>query len=284
MDTKINPSKNQQKTFHLLGPRLQTVASFVPPMARLGDIGTDHAYLPVALFEQGKITKAIAVDVHKGPYETAKAAVEARSLTHVIDVRFGDGLKPINPGEVDTLTFAGMGGRTILDILAARPEVVDDVSEVIVQPQGLEAGVRQAFLNGGWLIKQECLVEEEGRIYVVMAYSKREGKGLAEILERQERWRERALNHIRKDQAALAGKKQGLNESEVLNDSYWHLGPLILENPNTLFKRLVETNITELQKRIEEMKKAKSQEVQKRRQEVALEKNILVRLSELLFD
>ena len=43
-----------------LPPRLRTIADLVPPGARLVDVGTDHAYLPVWLLSHGKIASAIA--------------------------------------------------------------------------------------------------------------------------------------------------------------------------------------------------------------------------------
>ena len=38
---------------------------------KLADIGTDHGYVPVCLLQSGKIPFAVAVDVHKGPLESA---------------------------------------------------------------------------------------------------------------------------------------------------------------------------------------------------------------------
>ena len=39
-----------------LTPRLRSVAELVPRGARFADVGTDHAYLPVWLLQQGRIT------------------------------------------------------------------------------------------------------------------------------------------------------------------------------------------------------------------------------------
>ncbi|WP_141690785.1 SAM-dependent methyltransferase, partial [Pseudomonas sp. 1 R 17] len=40
---------------HTLSMRLERVAAQVPRGARLADIGSDHAYLPVALMRRGVI-------------------------------------------------------------------------------------------------------------------------------------------------------------------------------------------------------------------------------------
>lgn len=46
-----------------LSPRLAFLAGWVPQGARLADIGTDHAYLPVWLDVHGRVNKAIAADL-----------------------------------------------------------------------------------------------------------------------------------------------------------------------------------------------------------------------------
>lgn len=51
-----------------LSKRLETVADFVPQGARLVDVGSDHAYLPLFLVEQKRIDFAIAGEVVQGPY------------------------------------------------------------------------------------------------------------------------------------------------------------------------------------------------------------------------
>ena len=47
-----------------LSTRLQAVADFVTAGYKLADIGTDHAYIPIALVEQNRIPGAIAMDIN----------------------------------------------------------------------------------------------------------------------------------------------------------------------------------------------------------------------------
>lgn len=259
-------------TEHLLGPRLQAVAALVPRGLCLGDIGTDHAYLPITLFAKGHIRRAVAVDVHRGPFLSALKAVQARGLEGAIDVRLGDGLGPLRPGEVDVLTIAGMGGRTMLEILAAGPAVLNGVSDLIVQPQGLEAGVRQELLKTGWRLRDERLVEEDGRIYVVMAFSRQTGWGWDALREYQDLWVRRLLTGV----AAETG--------ETAMALFWQFGPLIWRQSehcrNELLGRQLTAEYAEISHRLDEMKKARSPLVQHRRRQDRQTTVLLARLIE----
>ena len=249
----------------ILGPRLQTVASFVPNGANLGDIGTDHAYLPIALYETQRISKAVAIDVHEGPYQSALIAVKARHLEAVIDVRFGDGLMPLESGEVNVLTLAGMGGRTMLDILTARPDVLESVHDLIMQPQGAERAVRLALLGDGWRLKAEKLVEEDDRIYVVMAYSKDDGWDGAELQTIEGNWTQR-LHPLLKNGSILAAEFQSLVRKLV-----WHFGPLVLEERTDLLTRYINVYRSMLARRMEQMKKSNNTEIMAKIREVSEE-------------
>lgn len=248
-----------------LGPRLQMVAAFVPKGANLGDIGTDHAYLPIALYETQQISKAVAVDVHEGPYQSALAAVKVRHLDTVIDVRFGDGLRPLESGEVNVLTLAGMGGRTMLDILSARPDVLESVHDLILQPQGSESALRLALLGDGWRLKAERLVEEDGRIYVVMAYSKDNGWDSAQLQMIERQWSER-LHTVLEKESILASEFQRLVKKLV-----WHFGPLVLEERTDLLAEYMGEYKSMLVKRMEQMKKSKNAEIMVKIKEVSEE-------------
>lgn len=247
-----------------LGPRLQTVASFVPEGAKLGDIGTDHAYLPIALYETHQIARAVAVDVHEGPYQSALSAVKGRHLEAVIDVRFGDGLMPLKPEEVNVLTLAGMGGRTMLDILAARPDVLNSVSDLIVQPQGGEGPLRLALMDGGWRLRAERLVEEEDRIYIVMAYSKEEGWDNVELLKKERVWKQRM--HPLLESGIIVATE--MEFSSLVHRLVWHFGPLVLEERTDLLRDHLNEYSSMLSRRMEQMKKSNSTEIMAKIREV----------------
>jgi tRNA (adenine22-N1)-methyltransferase len=151
-----------------LPARLQAVADYVPPGKTVADIGTDHALLPVYLVTRGVSPRVIGVEKAPGPLEAARRAVAANGLEGRIGVRAGDGLRPLKPGEARVLVLAGMGGRTIAKILDAAPAIVRAADTLVLQPQEPVVPARRWLYANGWRIADENLVEETGRIYLVI--------------------------------------------------------------------------------------------------------------------
>lgn len=61
-------NKNRKETQDMqLSKRLRAVADLVPGGTVPADVGTDHAYIPIALVEEGKIPRALAMDINQGP-------------------------------------------------------------------------------------------------------------------------------------------------------------------------------------------------------------------------
>ena len=153
-----------------MGPRLQAVAAFVPPGCRLADIGSDHGYLPARLLLDEQIAWAVAGEVNQEPALRAVQTARLCGLTDRMQVRVGSGLTVLQPGEVDTVVIAGMGGSTIIDILQSEPAVVASLTRLILQPNVAAAAVRQWLHEHGWCIKDEALAKENDIIYeVIMA-------------------------------------------------------------------------------------------------------------------
>ncbi len=258
----IMESGNIMTNIIKLGPRLQKVASFVPPEAILADIGTDHAFLPVYLIQKKIIKKAIGVDIHPGPYESARKTVEMCGLQGRIDIRFGNGLGPLAKGEVDTLVVAGMGGTTILEILQGNSSVTEGITTLVLQPQGAEAQVRVGLLSLGWKLKEECLVEEDGRIYTVICFSQLEGYQKKDI--------EIRIGHLQADINSVINngdsKQEGNLEfiperSKIIHKYLWQCGPLILLKKDKLLRNIIKNIIAGRKKIIREMNNTDRDEV-----------------------
>ena len=132
-----------------LSKRLRAVADFVTPQGRLADVGTDHAYVPICLVEEKKISGAIAMDIVDGPLQRARENIAAHHLETQIETRKSDGLEALCPGEVDTIVIAGMGGLLICRILEQGREVAATVPEWVLEPQSDTDKVRAYLLEQG---------------------------------------------------------------------------------------------------------------------------------------
>ncbi|GAB6092129.1 tRNA (adenine(22)-N(1))-methyltransferase [Furfurilactobacillus curtus] len=154
-----------------LSKRLAAVAKRVPDQARLADIGSDHAYLPVFLAKQHRIQWAIAGEVVAGPFENARSEIVSQGLTEQIEARLGDGLAVINPqDQLDTIVIAGMGGTLISDILTRGWQKLSGSERLILQPNVGEAHLRQWLVQHQYRITSEEILKDEGHIYeIIMA-------------------------------------------------------------------------------------------------------------------
>ena len=150
-----------------LTPRLQAVADWVPEGAKLADVGTDHAYLPAWLVQNGRVSSAIASDLREGPL--GKAGETCRRFgVEGIDLRLCNGLAEIAPEEADTIVIAGMGGENIAAILEAAPWTADGEHTLILQPMSRVEVLRAFLADHGYAIQREAVVPERGTLYPLM--------------------------------------------------------------------------------------------------------------------
>ena len=148
-----------------LSQRLSSVASMVTAGNCLADVGTDHGYVPIYLYERNIIPRAIAMDVNKGPLERAALHIAESGMKEAIETRLSDGLTALKPGEADSVVIAGMGGPLIIRILSAHPEVTESLKELILQPQSEISEVRIWLYEQGYEIIEEHMVFEDGKYY-----------------------------------------------------------------------------------------------------------------------
>lgn len=162
-------------TYDTLDARLSCAADFVRAGAVLADIGTDHAYLPIALLSRGAISFAYAADVAAGPLATAKAhldtcAAENPQLFDGIRLVLTDGLaglENVTPSVTD-ISICGMGGELIARILADAPFVCNPDIRLILQPMTMQPILRRWLGENGFLVERERLCTANGKLYSVI--------------------------------------------------------------------------------------------------------------------
>ncbi len=151
-----------------IGSRLEAIGALVPQGSILADIGTDHAYLPVWLLQQGRIVRAIAGDIAEGPCLAAKNTVSMYGMKDRVEVRLGSGLQVLQQGEVNAIAIAGMGASTMIDILAADMAVAEEAATLILQPMAGTPSLRAWLTGYGWRLQDEELVVEGKHLYEII--------------------------------------------------------------------------------------------------------------------
>ena len=160
---------------HTLSQRLERVATHIPTGARLADIGSDHAYLPVALIHRGAIAAAVAGEVAATPFQAANRTVADNGLRQHITVRLADGLAAIQAGDdITAVSLCGMGGETIRDILDSGKAHLNGRERLILQPNGGEQPLRQWLMDNGYQILHEELLRENRFYYEIIVAERAE--------------------------------------------------------------------------------------------------------------
>lgn len=156
-----------------LKPRLRMVYESVPKNSVVADIGTDHAFLPIALINGGKAKKVIACDINEGPLSVAAKNVQNAGVNN-IELRLSNGLQKVEAGEVNVVTVAGMGGDLIYEIISKAEWLKERKTTLILQPMSSADSLREGLNNEGYSILSEKAVIDSGRIYsiIVALYGK----------------------------------------------------------------------------------------------------------------
>ena len=154
-------------------PRLDAIAAWVPDGAKLADVGTDHALLPLWLLKKEKIRSAVATDINELPLRRAQANAEKAEEDRIRFV-LCDGLAGVDPQEADTVVIAGLGGENIADILRRSPWSCRDGITLILQPMSRTEILCRSFFELGLKLEREQLVEDTGRVYPIFQLSRGE--------------------------------------------------------------------------------------------------------------
>lgn len=204
-----------------LNPRLRKISELVPTNSVTADIGTDHAYIPIVLVESGICEKAIASDIKKGPLKRADENIRRHGLADKIETRLGPGLETLSPGDAEIIIIAGMGGILIGNILEASRAVTDSAKLLILQPMTAVPELREYLSGNGYEISAEYLEAEDEKLYNIIV-ARPQGKTL-------------------------------YSKKEI------YLGKGLEQTSPLLFERYKTSVITKINKRIEGLKKSRTE-------------------------
>jgi tRNA (adenine22-N1)-methyltransferase len=233
----VRPNENAPSV--QVSKRLKVIAQKVRS-GTVADIGADHALLLITLADSGKLVRGIAGEIHTGPFQNALRRVRQAGRQEQIDVRQGDGLSVLRPGEVDVITIAGMGGALITRILEEGKEKLAGVRQLVLQPNTDGRHVRRWLADNGWTLTEEELVEDGGILYEILVAEPGENPGL-------------------------------YHQPPLTSEQLMILGPWLWKRRHPLLKRRIREILEEKQRIADRLQAAKSEEGLKRRDEVARE-------------
>ena len=152
-----------------LDSRLMAIANLVRKDKVFADIGTDHAYLPVYLVENGIIQKAIAADLRVGPLDNAKETVVSYGFIDKIELRLSDGLDNFKENEVQEIAVAGIGGLLIASFIERTSWLKNSDIHLILQPMTHVEDLRKTLFDNGFVIDNEVVAEDGDKLYIIIS-------------------------------------------------------------------------------------------------------------------
>lgn len=198
-----------------LDGRLLTAAKMVRQDAVVADVGTDHAYIPVYLIEEGIARFVIASDINKGPLDRARFSAEKYGVTDKIRFVLTDGLRGLEPEKdgVTDIVICGMGGELIARIVGESEYTRREGVRLILQPMSSVYELREYLAGAGYNILDEKLSKAAGKVYTCIL-------------------------------AEYDGEKRSFSEVELL------LGKANIENKERLFDDYAMRNKVQLERKI----------------------------------
>ena len=110
----------------------------------------------------------IAADLRPGPLSTAQKTCEEAGCLDRVELRIGDGLSVLAPGEAQAVVIAGVSAQTAIEMLTAAPWVRDESTQLVLIPATKAPVLRRWLWENGFSLNAERLVCAAHRWYAVM--------------------------------------------------------------------------------------------------------------------
>ena len=152
--------------------RLKMLFEMLPTGEKLGDVGTDHGFLPIFSIQNGKFKSAVASDLREGPLKIASQNIKSVNLNDKIEILLCPGLEGYNDKNCDVIVIAGMGGLTVCKIFedwlnnCKKTTYFPGNICFVLQPNTHEHIVRKYLWDNKFEIIDEQAIEDGNHVYV----------------------------------------------------------------------------------------------------------------------
>ena len=150
--------------------RLKKIAEMISKGMIVADIGTDHAFLPIMLVQNGISDRVYACDVAEGPLKGARENIAKSGLSDRISTILTDGLHNV-PMDTDCVVIAGMGFVTARGILERDMDRLSKLERIIVEVNRDTVEMRRWISEHGFTITDEVYVRDRGHDYVTIGFT-----------------------------------------------------------------------------------------------------------------
>lgn len=157
--------------------RLKTIADMIDSNYHVIDVGCDHALLDIYLTLNKKI-KCTAIDNKEKVINYSKENIEKYNLTSKIELILNDGLENIKIHDDDIIVLAGLGTKTILNIIANK-----NIKHLIVQSNDDIYNLRYQLTKLNYKVIDEKIVYEKKKYYTIIKLEKGKAKYSKKELE-----------------------------------------------------------------------------------------------------
>lgn len=155
--------------------RLNEIIHFASGAKKVCDIGCDHGIVGIELILSHSVEFVVFSDLLASPLSSAIENTKEYNINQDnVSFRIGDGLTTIEDGEVDTVIIAGMGGKTIVDILSNNIAKTRSFKRFVFQPTNGEGVLRRWLCENSFVIDNETLISENGVFYETFLVSQGE--------------------------------------------------------------------------------------------------------------
>ena len=149
---------------------LETLRGIEHPHA--ADIGCDHGFVTAYLLRQRPDLSMIAGDISEASLAKTRILLSQTGMERQVTAICGDGLEILrDQPPMDVILIAGMGGRSILEILERGQDYIGQAGLILQANTDIPA-LREGLCRLGIGILREAFPEAGGRQYVVLLASK----------------------------------------------------------------------------------------------------------------